>query len=258
MRKLILSFGETLWDVFPSGPVLGGAPLNLAYRLNSLGDRAIIVTRLGRDEYGARALDQIAALGMESIHVQANDVRPTGTVQVTLDDKGNPDFQIVPGVAYDFIEVTGELLELATTADCFCFGTLAQRSPASRHSLLRLLEAATRSLKFLDLNLRKDCFFRETISASLKAADVVKMNLQEAHYLAELFEVSLSSLPDFCADFHRSRDFVKCGRVENAQAQTGRRNDPNCDAFCFHTSPIYEARFARGQLLKKVSPHRTA
>ncbi len=200
MRKLILSFGETLWDVFPSGPVLGGAPLNLAYRLNSLGDRAIIVTRLGRDEYGARALDQIAALGMESIHVQANDVRPTGTVQVTLDDKGNPDFQIVPGVAYDFIEVTGELLELATTADCFCFGTLAQRSPASRHSLLRLLEAATRSLKFLDLNLRKDCFFRETISASLKAADVVKMNLQEAHYLAELFEVSLSSLPDFCAE----------------------------------------------------------
>jgi fructokinase len=200
MQKTILSFGETLWDLFPSGPVLGGAPCNLAYRLHSLGDRAVIVTRLGRDEYGARALEQLTALGMESTHIQMDDGHPTGTVQVTLDDKGNPDFHIVPAVAYDFIDVTDDLLELAATAECFCFGTLAQRSPASRLSLQRLLEVTAKCVKFLDVNLRKDCFFKETLSESLKRANVLKMNLQEAHYLAELFEFALSSLPDFCAE----------------------------------------------------------
>jgi len=200
MQKTVLSFGETLWDIFPSGPVLGGAAFNFAYRIQSLGDRGVIATRLGRDQYGSDALAQIAALGMELSQVQKDDQYPSGTVQVTLDALGNPDFFIVPEVAYDFIDVTYELLELAAAADCFSFGTLAQRAPTSRLSLDRLLEVAGKGVKFLDLNLRKDCFFRETITDSLKKANIVKMNLQEAHYLAELFEISLSSLPDFCAE----------------------------------------------------------
>ena len=118
MRKTVLSFGETLWDLFPSGPALGGAPFNFACRVNSLGDRGIIVTRLGRDEPGRKALEQIAALGMDASHVQTGDPHPTGAVHVTLDDRGNPDFFIVPGAAYDFIGVSSELLELALAADC--------------------------------------------------------------------------------------------------------------------------------------------
>src|SRR6266542_7015242 len=200
MQKTILSFGETLWDLLPSGPVLCCAPFNFAHRVYSLGDRGIIVTRLGREEYGKKALEQIAALGVDAAYVQKDDHHPTGTVRVTLDGKGNPDFFIVPEVAYDFIDLTYELLELAATADCFCFGTLAQRTPASRLSLHRLLDVAGKGVKYLDINLRKDCFFRETITESLTKANIVKMNLQEAHYLAELFEVSLSSLPDFCAE----------------------------------------------------------
>ena len=200
MRKTVLSFGETLWDLFPSGPALGGAPFNFACRLHSLGERAIIVTRLGRDGHGRKALEQIAALGMDASHVQTDDHHPTGVVKVTLDGKRNPDFLIVPDAAYDFIDVTGKLLELAAGADCFCFGTVAQRAPVSRSALHRLLEAAGAAVKFLDINLRPDCFFRETITESLRKANVLKMNLSEAHYLAELFEISISSLPDFCAE----------------------------------------------------------
>jgi fructokinase len=199
MQKTVLSFGETLWDLFPSGPVLGGAPLNLASRVNSLGDRGIIVTRLGRDDHGRKALAQIVGSGMDRSHIQKDDHHPTGTVNVTLDNKGNPEFFIVPEVAYDFIEVTYESMELAGEADCFCFGTLAQRTPTSRLTLRRLLDVAAKSVKFLDVNLRKDCFSRETVVESLKRADILKMNLEEAHYLAELLEISLSSLPDFCA-----------------------------------------------------------
>jgi len=200
MQKTVLSFGETLWDLLPSGPALGGAPFNFAYRIHSLGDRCVVATRLGRDEYGRKALAQIASLGMDLTHLQEDGRHPSGTVKVTLDDRGNPVFSIVPQVAYDYIEVTDELLELAAATDCFCFGTLAQRAPTSRLSLYRLLEVAGMSVKFLDINLRKDCFFKETITESLKKANILKMNLQEAHYLAELFEISLSSLTDFCAE----------------------------------------------------------
>src|SRR2546425_2341165 len=200
MQQTVLSFGETLWDLLPSGPALGGAPFNFAYRVNSLGDRGLVVTRLGRDDYGRKALDQMTALGMDTTHVQQDDHRPTGTVQVSLDEKRSPEFLIVPEVAYDFIEVTYEALELAAAADCFCFGTLAQRAPGSRLTLHGLLDVSSKCLKFLDINLRKDCYSLQTISKSLKRANILKMNLQEAHYLADLFEISLTALPDFCAE----------------------------------------------------------
>jgi len=200
MQKTVLSFGETLWDLFPSGPALGGAPFNFACRVNSLGDRGIIISRIGRDDYGRKALEQIASFGMDVSCLQQEDRHPTGTVKVRLDDKGNPDFLIVSEVAYDFIDVKDELLDLARAADCDCCGTLVQRAPTSRRSLRRLLEVTGKGVKFLDINLRKDCFFRETITESLKQANILKMNLHEAHYLAELFEISLSSLPDFCAE----------------------------------------------------------
>ena len=186
--------------MFPSGPTLGGAPFNFAFRLHSLGERAIIVTRLGRDAHGRKALEQITGLGMDASQVQTDDHHPTGTVKVTLDGKRNPDFLIIADAAYDFIDVTDKLLELAAEAGCFCFGTVAQRAPASRSALHRLLEAAGAAVKFLDINLRQGCFCRETITESLRKANVLKMNLPEAHYLAELFEISISSLPDFCAE----------------------------------------------------------
>src|SRR5947207_546318 len=210
MRKTVLSFGETLWDLFPSGPALGGAPFNFACRVNSLGDRGIIISRIGRDDYGRKALEQIAAFGMDVSCLQQEDRHPTGTVKVRLDDQGNPDFLIVSEVAYDFIDVTEELLGLARAADCVCFGTLVQRGPTSRRSLQRLLEVTGKGVKFLDINLRKDCFFRETITESLKQANILKMNLHEAHYLAELFEISLSSLPDFCAEMIEEWSLACC------------------------------------------------
>ena len=200
MQKTVLSFGETLWDLLPSGPALGGAPFNFAHRVNSLGDQGLVVTRLGRDDFGRKALSQMSALGLGSTHVQQDHHRPTGTVQVSFDTERNPEFLIVPEVAYDFIEVTQEALLAAATADCFCFGTLAQRAPVSRETLHRLLDVSSKSLKFLDINLRKDCYSLQTITESLKRTDILKINLQEAHYLAELFEISLTSLPDFCAE----------------------------------------------------------
>ena len=54
MSSTVVAFGEALWDLLPTGPVLGGAPLNFAYRVHSLGHPSIIVSRLGKDDFGAK------------------------------------------------------------------------------------------------------------------------------------------------------------------------------------------------------------
>jgi len=199
MEKTVLVFGEILWDIFPDRTVLGGAPLNFAYRLHSLGDRACLASRLGRDTLGEAAWEQVAALGIPASFIQWDTVHSTGTVRVTFDDSGRHDFVILPDVAYDYIEADGPLLELAATADCLYFGTLAQRSETSRQTLSRLLDAAGDRPKFLDINLRKDCYTPDSIARSLDYCSLLKLNAEEAVEIARVFSLPHQAIPDFCA-----------------------------------------------------------
>lgn len=208
--KTVVAFGETLWDLLPAGPMLGGAPTNFAYRINALGDRGIIVTRLGRDELGRRAHEALRALGMDTSFVQWDDRRPTGTVPVTVDASGNPDFTILKDVAYDFIEADGALLDLAAKVDLVCFGTLIQRSAVSRETLARFLEAAEGALCLLDINLRKECYTRETIESSLERADILKLNEHEAVALGGLWGLPVDPLPLLAESLVRRASLSHC------------------------------------------------
>jgi fructokinase len=200
MKKTIVAFGELLWDILPSCTVLGGAPFNFAYRVNSLGYTGLMVSRLGRDELGRKAFDQVVQLGLDTTYIQWDDSLPTGTVQVSFGEDNKPDYVIVPQVAYDRIELTDALVDAVSTADCLCFGTLSQRSEESRKTIEQLLERADISLKLLDINLRKDCYSLETINFSLQRADVLKLNEDEAHQLGRMLEISNQNIPEFCEE----------------------------------------------------------
>lgn len=196
--KTVLAYGETLWDLLPTGAVLGGAPFNFAYRVNSLGNKGLIVSRLGKDDLGRKAFAKVAEVGMDTSFIQWDDEMPTGTVEVTLDENSNPDYNIVPSVAYDRIEVADALVDLAASADCFCFGTLIQRSATARATLRALLDVSPGSLKLLDINLRKHCHTPETIALSLDEADILKLNDDEARYLGDALDIDSSDIGDFC------------------------------------------------------------
>jgi len=189
LNSTIVSFGEALWDLLPTGPVLGGAPLNFAYRMNSLGHRSIIVSRLGRDNLGRKARKQIAALGMDDSCLQWDDTEPTGTVEIYFDADKNPDYTIIENVAYDHIEFSDNLESVVERADCLCFGTLAQRNEVSRGLLQNLLSKFSGKFKLLDINLRKNCYSEETIENSLEQADILKLNDEEFAVLADLFRL---------------------------------------------------------------------
>ncbi len=198
MPKTILSFGEILWDLLPSGARLGGAPFNFAFRVNSLDARGLIVSRLGRDEWGKKAWDEMIELGMDGQYMQWDERYPTGTVEITLDENNQPDYFIVPDVAYDYTEMTDGIRAILPEVDCICYGTLNQRIETSRHTIDRILDSANSALKLFDINLRKNCYTTETIIESLERADVLKLNDDEVLSLSNTFALQDSSIPDFC------------------------------------------------------------
>lgn len=191
--KTVLALGELLWDVLPSERLLGGAPANFCHRLRQLGVNAHMVSRVGGDALGKDLLSGLQALDFDLSLVQEDPVHPTGTVDVSLSRDGNPSFVINNDVAYDYIEATTALLTAACNASLICFGTLVQRSEKTRQTIYRVLEAAPSATKFLDINLRKDCYSAETVMESLRRTDILKLNTSEVAAISELLQLGTTT-----------------------------------------------------------------
>jgi len=198
-KHTILAIGELLWDILPEKTILGGAPSNLAYRLNELGDDCYLVSRVGHDQLGEKAMAAIKSMGLSTSFIQLDDQLPTGTVNVSFDNYRNPDYIINPGVAYDNIGLSDDLLVLAGKAECIAFGTLAQRSAASRKTIHKLLDHSPNAFKFLDINLRKNCHTRDSIEHSLRYAGVLKLNHHEAAELDKILGLNVPEIPKIAA-----------------------------------------------------------
>jgi fructokinase len=179
MIKFILSFGEILYDLFPSYRRLGGAPFNFAYHLHAFRFRSRLVSRVGDDEEG-RGISGFLKNNIGTDLLQVDPSHATGKVLVQVDEKGVPDFTIVEDAAYDFIETDAEVLKAVEEAPALIyFGTLAQRCEASRSALKALL-ACNRSAQVLyDMNLRGNYYSREIVETSLAACGIVKLNDEE-------------------------------------------------------------------------------
>jgi fructokinase len=210
MASRIVSFGETLWDLLPAGPELGGAPLNFAYRATLLGHRSTIISRLGRDDLGEKARNHLVALGMDDACLQWDTTYPTGIVEIFFDKNKNPDYTIIENVAYDYIEPLPNLAAMVADADCLCFGTLAQRNAVSRQTLQHLLSNFSGTFRLLDINLRKKCYSEATIKSALKQADILKLNDEELAAVVDLLGLQGDSIPDQIEQLLEHADLMYC------------------------------------------------
>ena len=125
----------------PQGDVLGGAPANVAYHAGQLGAESYIISAVGKDKPGDEIISRLKAKGINLLISRAGN--PTGTVKVTFDDKGVPDFVITRDVAWDYIELTPESTDLAGRLDAVCFGSLAQRNDVSHNAITKFLKSCT-------------------------------------------------------------------------------------------------------------------
>lgn len=184
----VVSIGEVLWDVLPSGPQMGGAPANLACHVRALGAAADLISRVGHDRLGDEALGLLAARAIDLAGVVRDPHRPTGTVAVELTADGQPRFEIIEAVAWDSITATDHSLDRVRRADAVCFGSLAQRSPEARHAIQRLVAACRpSSLRVFDINLREPFYDDDVIESSLHLANVLKLNEAELPVVARQF-----------------------------------------------------------------------
>jgi fructokinase len=197
----VVGIGEVLWDLLPDGPRLGGAPCNVLVHLRRLGHRAAYVTAVGRDELGAAATRELAAHGLDTSFV-ATAAAPTGRATVELDAAGAPRFSIVPGAAYEEVDLTREdLARLAATAPAaLVFGTLAQRSATLRRSTRELALALPDGVRLYDINLRTGLWDPALVADLAATATVVKMNDDEAAVVAPFLGATWPGTERFCRE----------------------------------------------------------
>ena len=187
-RHTIVGLGEVLWDLFPDGSKqLGGAPTNFAYISSLLGEHAIVASRLGNDASGEEAKSKLDSLGLDTSFVQFDPSHPTGTVKVQVDQSGQPQFEIIQGVAWDYLEWTPSWQMLARKAHAVCFSSLAQRVFESRQTVRAFLRATNpQTVRVFDVNLRQHFYSTEVIVESLRCSDVVKLNHEELPRVMQL------------------------------------------------------------------------
>lgn len=200
-QNYICCFGEVLWDLLPSGKLPGGAPMNVATHLQNLGTPSVVISRVGNDELGDEIKAFLKGKNCTLDFLQTDEIHPTGKVNVFLSEKHEATYEIVHPVAWDFISISPETIDLVKNAKGLIFGTLSCRDTHTKNTLLSLLGFAP--LKIYDVNFRPPHYTQELVETFLHKADIVKMNEDELAIITEWYgftegndEQKLSQLKD--------------------------------------------------------------
>ncbi len=198
----IVSVGEILWDVIGENEYLGGAPLNFGVHARRLGHEVFLLSAVGEDDRGRRAMECLQERGISTEFVQRLRGKDTGIAEVELDTDGKPMFRIVRPAAYDFVELTAPQLERIATLrpDWIYFGTLFHMSRTALASTLSLLEAVPSARRFYDVNLRDGNWSLGVVEQLSGHASVLKLSDSEAEFLDAAVNAGGqgSSIEQFC------------------------------------------------------------
>jgi len=154
-----LLFGEILWDIIDSKPYIGGAPFNLAAHLAKMGLESTLISSVGKDALGRKALKEVEKRGLNSSFIRIHPHLPTGIVEVNLDEKGHPAYMIKE---------------------------LAQRTKENQKILNQIIPKIKPNPIFYDVNLRQNYYEKDWIEKSLLQSTITKLNDQEALVLSKL------------------------------------------------------------------------
>ena len=190
-QPIAVGLGELLWDMLPKGKQIGGAPFNFARHCNQLGLEGFPVSQIGIDELGNETVSLLKDWGITPDFVSRDPQHETGTVNIRLDNQGKPNYEIRDDAAWDFIQHNLLLEQLAPKVDIVCFGTLAQRSDASRSTIYSFLDRmSSDAIKLFDVNLRQHFYSIGSIEASLERASILKLSDEELPVLKNAFSLS--------------------------------------------------------------------
>ena len=172
-------FGEVLFDDFPDGRrVLGGAPFNVAWHLQALGEWPFFISRVGTDSKGTAIHTAMQGWAMDTSGLQTDGRLPSGRVQVRIAN-GEPAYDIIHPAAWDAVEPPATVPAISL----LYHGTLALRDATSRLAWQHLRDSQP-AVVFVDVNLRSPWWRREQVLQDISGAHWVKLNRDELDLLA--------------------------------------------------------------------------
>lgn len=187
-------FGEVLWDVFGNEKKIGGAPLNVALRMKTLGCEVTVISCVGKDKDGEAIINQVKSLGLETNAIMQTENFATGLVNVILNERGSASYEINYPSAWDKIVLNDLAEKLVAEADVLIYGSLVCRDEVSRQSLEELLQ--TKAYKVFDVNLRKPHYSYAILEQLMHSADFIKFNDEELLEIAAAMQSPFTSLED--------------------------------------------------------------
>lgn len=189
-----VAFGEVLWDVFSDQKKIGGAPLNVALRMKSLGAEVTMISSVGNDQDGQEIINWVKKSGLDTDKIMQSEDFPTGLVKVTLDKQGSASYEIAYPSAWDKIVLDDKARDSVADADVLIYGSLVGRDEISRNALVELL--AMDVYKVFDVNLRKPHYSYEILEQFMKPADCIKFNDDEIIEIAAALHSPFKSLEE--------------------------------------------------------------
>ncbi|MEL1254921.1 carbohydrate kinase [Flavobacterium sp. DGU38] len=189
-----VAFGEILWDVFENEKKIGGAPLNVALRMKSLGCEVAMISSVGQDEDGDAILREVEALGVKTNTVSQSETYPTGLVNVILDKNGSAIYEIQYPSAWDKIVLDDYAKTLVGNTDVLIYGSLVCRDEVSRKSLKLLLQNEV--YKVFDVNLRKPHYSYGVLEELMIPANFIKFNDEEIQEIAAVWQTPFVTLEE--------------------------------------------------------------
>lgn len=214
MKRLVVGLGEVLWDMLPEGRKIGGAPVNFAYHAGQFGIDTMAVSAIGNDKLGEDTISEMN--GKHLNHIFPSVPYPTGSVQVKLDEKGVPAYDIKENVAWDNIPFTNEIESVARSCRAVCFGSLAQRNAVSRNTIRKFIESTPSGcIRIFDINLRQNFYTSNVIRDSLELCNILKINDEEIMLVSRMFNYDSSNIENVCRtimeDFSLEMVILTCG-----------------------------------------------
>nr|WP_320012490.1 carbohydrate kinase [uncultured Desulfobulbus sp.] len=241
-------FGEVLFDCFPSGEeVLGGAPFNVAWHLQALGDTPLFISRVGNDVQGDRIVEAMQSWGMNLSALQKDPNRPTGRVNVEIIDN-EPQYDIVANSGYDAIDASA--LPLGWQTGILYHGTLALREKRSQQALEQLAGQDGQQI-FLDVNLRAPWWQKAQVLSWLQKAHWAKMNEHELALLTDSSQDIGQQMDALLSQCGLEQLIVTCG-AEGARVLTQQKEHFRFQA---KEAPVFVDTVGAGDAFSAVYIH---
>lgn len=207
----VLSFGEVLVDFLPESsanasykPLAGGAPANVSVAFAKLGGKSFFAGGVSQDNFGVMLLDKLNHFGVDTSYVKVVENSNTAVVLVSLDNLGERSFNFYRHNTADTQYLKPEVEKIdwqAVGVFHYCSNTLTDSAMTESTRMALKKAKDNQVLISFDVNLRQQLWSNLSqlpmrVDACLEQSDLVKLSKDEAEYLAQVKQLTLSEYVD--------------------------------------------------------------